>query len=609
MKLKIQNQIGWTLLGALLLMFAAIYNGFPLVTSDSGMYIYSGFQKFVPVDRPPGYGIFIRHSSLASSLWFTIISQAIILSYILWQTINKFVIDSLEKYEKFIIIIFLSALSSISWYTSQVMPDIFTPICILAFLLLIFSKNNYINNIFNSIILLAGCLVHNSNILIFSILAILLILYGAFSNAFKNKVISFGKSIFIFLLITSAWILSPALNYSIDGKFKLTGAPHVFFLAKYMENGILDRYLDKNCDKFLVKILPDSGLYFISAKHSNKFIDVEAASKTNGARVHQWEYLGLPNQEFKIIRVKNEWFKIVSQNSNKCLEAEIGDTSRVGRQIIQNSFTGKDNQLFKFKNTPDSNYFNVINKQSLKVLDVTGISFDNGAPIHEYNLTGNDNQKFRVIKYPHCLCMYKDDLPSSSIAFIWNPDSVFGKTGGWDLSKEEYGGTLNEIIFSFDYFGANMGESIIATLYQLTRNDIGDGIFGYDDKSSPFGAIKKHLPYELKPFSNSRENRGQLNFAEINKRNFWLLLFSVIVIFVFFQNKTFKRSISNEFALFIKLCLMSIVINAFVTGAMANVLDRLQSRVSWFIPLIAIILVFNFFSPRLKKLLDKEKLE
>jgi len=148
--------------------------------------------------------------------------------------------------------------------------------------------------------------------------------------------------------------------------------------------------------------------------------------------------------------------------------------------------------------------------------------------------------------------------------------------------------------------GSNLGEGTIATLYQLTRNDIGDGIGGYDEKSSPYLAIKKHFPYELKPFSNSKENRWLLNFVEINKRNFWLLLLSCVTIFLFLQNKTLQSSISVEFKFFIKICLVGIVINAFVTGAMANVLDRLQARVSWLIPMIAFLLLFNYALPKIK---------
>jgi hypothetical protein len=45
----------------------AIWNGYPLVFLDTGTYVASGFERFVPRDRPLAYGFFIRHSSLAHS--------------------------------------------------------------------------------------------------------------------------------------------------------------------------------------------------------------------------------------------------------------------------------------------------------------------------------------------------------------------------------------------------------------------------------------------------------------------------------------------------------------------------------------------------------------
>jgi hypothetical protein len=50
-----------------------------------------------------------------------------------------------------------------------------------------------------------------------------------------------------------------------------------------------------------------------------------------------------------------------------------------------------------------------------------------------------------------------------------------------------------------------------------------------------------------------------------------------------------------------------LIINAFVTGAMANVLDRLQSRVSWILPLVAIIMVLNLIEELSRANHDEDK--
>ena len=49
---KIGPQLLSVGIGALLLSLIGLYNGYPLVYSDTGTYIYSGFDMFIPVDRP-----------------------------------------------------------------------------------------------------------------------------------------------------------------------------------------------------------------------------------------------------------------------------------------------------------------------------------------------------------------------------------------------------------------------------------------------------------------------------------------------------------------------------------------------------------------------------
>src|SRR3954469_25639022 len=71
------------LCGALFLAIPALYNSYPLVTSDSGAYIENGYKLQVPLDRPLAYSIFIRIASLGITTWGIVLVQALILSLLL----------------------------------------------------------------------------------------------------------------------------------------------------------------------------------------------------------------------------------------------------------------------------------------------------------------------------------------------------------------------------------------------------------------------------------------------------------------------------------------------------------------------------------------------
>lgn len=63
------------LAGALLLLFPAFYNGYPLINADVGTYLHSGFKLFIPDDRPVVYGLVLRFFSLNGwSLWLAVLA-------------------------------------------------------------------------------------------------------------------------------------------------------------------------------------------------------------------------------------------------------------------------------------------------------------------------------------------------------------------------------------------------------------------------------------------------------------------------------------------------------------------------------------------------------
>ena len=603
---SIIEKSGWTLLCALLLMGAAFYNTFPLVTTDSGVYILSGFKKFVPLDRPIVYGMFVRHASLAASLWFTIFFQSLILSYVVWHAINSFANASVGRMGKVLIILILVFFTGISWYASQIMPDIFTSIGILALLLLLCTPGTLFRNIFLSIFLAGAALMHNSNLLQFSLLLLVILPVAIRSRLFRNGIIRWSRYILLISVITASWFIAPVINYMVDGEYRTTGTPHAFLVAKYIENGILDRYLRENCPSSLVTAIPDSGLYYIWARHSDKVLDIARASKEEGAIVHQWGFVGSLNQQFYIVKVAPEYYKIISKNSLKCIEVALKDTGTKGMPMVQGNFTGSDNQLFSFASLDGSDKWFIRNKQTGKEIDIARVSKDDGAEATQWTHTGGTNQQFVIVKYPDCLCVFKDSLPSSAVTFLWTPNGYFQKTGGWYHSREEYSKIMNKILLSPKYLSANIGAALLGTIQQLTMIDMGDNFGGYDKDSSPGAAIDKYLNNELKPFLNSKQNKWVLVLKENNSRLFLLNIFSLFVLICFFGIRWLRRSVGTLFSYFILFTLLGILCNAFVTGALANVLERLECRVIWLVPMLALILVANYFVPAIRKYVSEK---
>lgn len=129
------------LFGALCLIIDAFYNGYPIVYSDTSTYLASGFKLEAPIDRPITYGLFIRLTSLNGfSLWLTVFFQALLLSYLLYLFFKHFVGEAFALKYSLPLILFLSLFTGISWTSSQLLTDIFTPIAVLSLILILFGN-------------------------------------------------------------------------------------------------------------------------------------------------------------------------------------------------------------------------------------------------------------------------------------------------------------------------------------------------------------------------------------------------------------------------------------------------------------------------------------
>ena len=78
----------------LALLIAALWNGYPLVYSDTSAYLASGFLLETPIDRPITYGLFMRVCSLNGfSLGLVVLAQAMLLAHAMGLALRGVGID------------------------------------------------------------------------------------------------------------------------------------------------------------------------------------------------------------------------------------------------------------------------------------------------------------------------------------------------------------------------------------------------------------------------------------------------------------------------------------------------------------------------------------
>lgn len=242
--------LGLLLVGTTLLLCAqSFYNGFPLVYSDSGTYLLHSYSLEPPIDRPIGYSFFIRLVTWQASSWPIVIAQSLILNLLIFFLAKAVLKDKKVWLFHLLTCIGLVAVSSLGWYTNQIMPDIFASALILVFFLFLqVDRLKIAPAILMGLLFFLFVFTHLSHVLL---AAALIGLYALFTVVRKTEKTQKRGQFTRLSILTGIWlaaILVLMSNHAMHGLgFKLSRTSNLFLTARLSESGVLKMYLDDHC--------------------------------------------------------------------------------------------------------------------------------------------------------------------------------------------------------------------------------------------------------------------------------------------------------------------------------------------------------------------------
>jgi hypothetical protein len=136
-----------------------------------------------------------------------------------------------------------------------------------------------------------------------------------------------------------------------------------------------------------------STYYTLRNVNSGQLADVYQGQTTDGASVIQWPSNGGTNQQWNIVQVTGQLYKIVNRNSGKVLDVPNGNHRR-GTALDQWTWNGGNNQLWYFE--PAGSGWVIRNFETGQVMEVGGNSTTNGAAIDEWMALNQPNQTWTI---------------------------------------------------------------------------------------------------------------------------------------------------------------------------------------------------------------------
>ena len=123
-------------LAAALLLWPALWNGYPLVFSDTGTYLSQAIEHYVGWDRPIFYSLFLLPLHMTLTTWPVIAVQALLVVYVL-HLVLRTLLPSSSAWWLLPLVGALTLTTSLPWFASQLTPDVFTGTLVLTLTLLV----------------------------------------------------------------------------------------------------------------------------------------------------------------------------------------------------------------------------------------------------------------------------------------------------------------------------------------------------------------------------------------------------------------------------------------------------------------------------------------
>jgi hypothetical protein len=232
------------LLLLLALIAPALWNGFPLIFADTGGYVLRPFEGTLAYGRSALYGAFLA-SGISLEFWPNILLQAGLAIWIIALTLRTH-LGELRLGTLLLVVLGLGCLTSLPWTASQLMPDVFVLLAALALHLLAFHPTTLTRGETVGL----GAVVAFAIASHMSILGLALALLAAYALArlvATHTQLPRPHLLPPVLAVCAGIGLALTSNAVIAGQFAFTPGGPNFLFARLLQDGIVQRYLDRAC--------------------------------------------------------------------------------------------------------------------------------------------------------------------------------------------------------------------------------------------------------------------------------------------------------------------------------------------------------------------------
>ena len=229
-------------LAALLLLWPALWNGWPLVFSDTADYLWIWTTPGLRGIRPPAYGWLIGPLHLGRTLWPVIAAQALLTAWLIRLVLRRAGLS--PGWMLLAITAALAIASGAPWFASWVMADALTAPMVLAAAALMLGGLGRTEAMGVWLALTASAAVHLTHL---PTLAAIIAVLAAIRLFRRHIAVTWGGVVAALVALIAAPMVNLVANWLSTGTPTLAFGSSLFLGARLVGDGLMQTYLSAHC--------------------------------------------------------------------------------------------------------------------------------------------------------------------------------------------------------------------------------------------------------------------------------------------------------------------------------------------------------------------------
>jgi hypothetical protein len=233
-------------LTACALAWPMYWNGFPLVFNDTGVYIASALEHYVPWDRPIFYSVFLAVAGKAASLYAAVLVQSLLAAYVIVMFHRAFTERDTALAPLWPLSI-LAIATPLPWLVSWLIPDFPAGLAILILFMFLFLRHKLDRA---TSIVLAGvlyfALVTHTGTFLVSVLALPLLLAIGWA---ARRTFSRRGLVEVLVVAVAGYLSLAGVNAIAYKRWTINVGSQAFLLNRLIGSGLMQPYLAKACER------------------------------------------------------------------------------------------------------------------------------------------------------------------------------------------------------------------------------------------------------------------------------------------------------------------------------------------------------------------------